>query len=88
MSMMLLEAVSTGARVLASDIAENTSVLPKGFPTFRTGDEADLTRRMLEALAWPRAESAARYALYAEEMARTYDWDRIAEQYMEVYLGE
>jgi glycosyltransferase involved in cell wall biosynthesis len=85
MSMMLLEAVSTGARVLASDIAENTSVLPKGFPTFRTGDEADLTRTMLEALSWPQAESAARYALYAEEMARTYDWDRIAEQYMELY---
>jgi glycosyltransferase involved in cell wall biosynthesis len=85
---MLLEAVSTGARVLASDIPENTAVLPMGFPTFRAGDEAHLAHTMLEALSWPQAESAARYARYAEEMARTYDWDRIAEQYMEVYLGK
>ena len=88
MSMMLLEAVSTGVRVLASDIPENTCVLPQGFPVFRTGDETDLTRAMITALSEPECDSKPRYASYARDVLRTYDWDRIADQYMEVYRGD
>jgi len=87
MSMMLLEAVSTGARVIASDIAENLAILPQGFPVFRAGEVDDLARAIAEALAAPGPEASRRYAAYAHEMARTYDWDAIAERYLEVYRG-
>jgi len=85
MSMMLLEAVSTRARVIASDIPENLAVLPVGFPVFRAGDDRDLTRAIGEALAEPEAESRIRRAEYADEMARSFDWDRIADQYLDAY---
>lgn len=88
MSMMLLEAVSTGARVVASDIPENTSALPQGFPVFGAGDEGDLTRAMAAALSEPEADWKSRYGSYAEEVLRTYDWDRISDQYLDVYLGD
>jgi glycosyltransferase involved in cell wall biosynthesis len=87
MSIMLLEAISTGARVVASDIAENMAVLPAGFPVFRAGDERDLTRAIAEALAEAERDAAPRYACWAREMADAYDWDRIAEQYMQAYRG-
>ncbi len=88
MSMMLLEAVSVGARVLTSDIPENTRILPGGFPSFRAGDEVDLARAMNSALAEPEAEARARCDSYARAVRQAYDWGRIAEQYMEVYLGD
>jgi glycosyltransferase involved in cell wall biosynthesis len=88
MSMMLLEAVSTGARVVASDIEENLAFLPAGFPVFRAGDEADLARALVDALAEPEAQARERYASYARAMSLAHDWDRIAEQYMEVYGAE
>ncbi len=87
MSMMLLEAIATGARVLASDIPENVAILPKGFPLFRAGDTTDLTRAISETLAETEAETRSRRTEYAGVMAQTYDWDRIAEQYMETYRG-
>jgi len=85
MSMMLLEVVSVGARVIASDIPENTLVLPQGFPVFRTGDEADLARAMNAALEEPEDEARSRCDSYALGVRRTYDWDVIAAQYLEVY---
>jgi len=87
MSIMLLEAVSTEARVLASDIAENLAILPAGFPVFRAGDETDLARTMLAALAEPEDVSRERRRMYAREMTRTYDWDLIAKQYLDAYRG-
>jgi glycosyltransferase involved in cell wall biosynthesis len=85
MSMMLLEAVSTEARVLSSDIVENTAILPDGFPVFRAGDKNDLARAMSEILSETEGASKPRRASYAREMAARYDWDRIAEQYLEIY---
>ena len=87
MSIMLLEAVSTEARVLASDIPENVAILPEGFPVFRAGDETDLARAMAETLAAPDEVTRENRAAYARAMRETYDWDRIAEQYMDVYRG-
>ena len=49
--MMLLEAVSLGAPTIASDIPENTTLLPEWFPTFRVGDAADLARAASDYLA-------------------------------------
>jgi glycosyltransferase involved in cell wall biosynthesis len=88
MSMMLLEAVSVGARVLASDIPENVRVLPDGFPVFRAGDEADLARAMDAALAEPADEALARWGSYANTVREIYDWDRIADEYLSAYRGE
>jgi len=88
MSMMLLEAISTEARVLASDIPENLAILPAGFPVFAAGDETDLARAITAALAEPESESRPRREAYAREMAEIYDWDRIAEQYLELYRAD
>lgn len=87
MSIMLLEAISTEARVLASDIPENLAILPAGFPVFRAGDEGDLARAMVSMLAEPDKASRERRAAYAREMTETYDWSRIAAQYLEAYRG-
>jgi glycosyltransferase involved in cell wall biosynthesis len=88
MSMMLLEAVSVGARVLASDIPENTRILPEGFPVFRTGDEADLARALGACLAEPEGDARLRCDAFADTVRHTYDWDTIAEQYLAVYRGD
>ncbi len=62
MSMMLLEALCQGTPMLASDIPENTSILPPRFPVFRTGDADALAaalRELLEADAETRRDAAA-----------------------------
>jgi glycosyltransferase involved in cell wall biosynthesis len=88
MSMMLLEAVSVGARVLASDIPENTRILPDGFPVFRTGDEADLARALGACFAESEGEARLRCDGFAATVRQTYDWDVIAEQYLAAYRGD
>jgi glycosyltransferase involved in cell wall biosynthesis len=88
MSMMLLEAVSTGGRVIASDIPENTRILPDGFPVFRAEDEDDLARAISSVLAEPDADARARFDSFAAAVRQVYDWDLIAEQYMDVYGGD
>ena len=83
MSMMLLEAVSTGARVIASDIAENLAILPRGFRTFRAGDETDLARAIVSALSESGLDSESLDAQFASEVVRTFDWDSIAAHYLD-----
>lgn len=51
MSMMLLEALCQSAPTLASDIPENTSILPRGFPVFRAADAAALAAALTTRLA-------------------------------------
>ena len=85
MSMMLLEAVGQRTLTLAGDIPENTTILPDWFPTFRAGDAGDLARKakwLLEVEPDVAGELAAEAA---EWVAERFDWDRIADQYMEVY---
>ena len=60
MSMMLLEALDQEASVLASDIPENTTVLPEGFPTFRAGDADDLARGLRALLESSAADRRGR----------------------------
>jgi glycosyltransferase involved in cell wall biosynthesis len=85
MSMMLLEALDQGAPVLASDIPENTSVLPGDVPTFRAGDEADLARAVSALLAAPAdVQDAARQAARAWVHER-FRWDAIAAAYEREY---
>jgi glycosyltransferase involved in cell wall biosynthesis len=75
------------ARVLASDIPENTYILPEGFPVFRAGDEDDLARAMTQALDETDTDARTRCDAFAASVRRTYDWDRIADQYLETYRG-
>jgi glycosyltransferase involved in cell wall biosynthesis len=85
MSMMLLEALAVGALTLASDIPENTDVLPPGYPTFRAGDATDLAARLTALLS---RSGEARGILVRAAMASVlgrFDWDVIVGQYDEAY---
>jgi len=85
MSMMLLEVVSVGATVVASDIPENAEILPPSTPLFRAGDENDLARVIKETLRDSAATTGERGQHLAEWVRERYDWNRIAEDYLEVY---
>ena len=85
MSMMLLEALCQDAPTLASDIPENTSILPPGFPVFRTGD-ADALAAGLQQLLAADPEARRREASAAREwVTARYGWDEIARSYDAVY---
>lgn len=85
MSMMLLEALGVGVVGVASDIPENTSVLPPGYPTFRAGDADDLRRALEEVLAWDDVRRDAAAAEGREWVRERYDWDKIADRYEALY---
>jgi starch synthase len=85
MSMMLLEAVSLGAPTIASDIPENTTLLPEWFPTFRVGDAADLARAARDYLALEPKVVAELTREAADWVKERFDWDVIAAQYEQIY---
>jgi len=85
----LLEALSYGNCVLASDIPENAEVIaPDGKETygflFEKGNVSHLRSRMENLLSHPMLvkEMSGRVEPYVVE---SYNWDRIAEQTLEVY---
>jgi glycosyltransferase involved in cell wall biosynthesis len=79
----LLEALSYGLPVLASDISANMEVSLDSSSYFPLGDTAALATRLAQLARTPANESerAARRSLIAQK----YDWDRIAAQTLEVY---
>lgn len=85
MSMMLLEAICQGAPAVASDIPENTSILPPGFATFRSGDAAALAAALTTALGADEGSRRAAAAEAREWVAGRYRWDAIAARYGEAY---
>jgi glycosyltransferase involved in cell wall biosynthesis len=85
MSMMLLEALCQEAPTVASDIPENTSILPPGFPVFRTGDAAGLAAALREALAADRASTRLACAAARDWVASRYGWEEITRAYDDVY---
>jgi len=81
----LLEAMSYGCCPLVSDIPENAEVVAdgRGF-TFKSGDVRSLTAAIQRVLDDPAGASAA--AAKARAYVRNeHDWDRIAEQTLDVY---
>jgi glycosyltransferase involved in cell wall biosynthesis len=86
MSMMLLEALCQEAPALASDIPENTSILPPAVPTFRAGDAADLARALDDLLCTPRDALSAAAAEARASVVTRYDWDGVAARYERVYV--
>lgn len=83
MSMMLLEVISCGVPVLASDIAENVEVVGADYPwLFRNADPAHLAEQLAQFLrAGPGPEIAALRA----RCARDFNWTTIARRYLALY---
>lgn len=79
----LLEALSYGLPVIASDIPANVAVGLEDECYFPTGDTAALARRLQQMIDRPDEESAraARRTLVASR----FNWDRIADQTLDVY---
>ena len=83
MSMMLLEVISCGVPVLASDIAENTEVTGTDYPwLFRNADAVHLAEQLARFLReGPGPETPA----LRERCARDFNWTVIAERYLAHY---
>ena len=79
----MLEALSYGLPVLASDIPANLEVGLEPASYFHMGNVDDLAAGLERAMQMPK-DSAAR-ATRREWVARTYDWDKVAEQTMSIY---
>lgn len=82
---VLVEAMSAGAGVVASDLGAFRRVLDDGAAgtLFRTGDPEDLARAVLAALADPAATAARRER--ASEFVRRFDWSAVTAQVLAVY---
>ncbi|WP_017556899.1 glycosyltransferase family 4 protein [Nocardiopsis baichengensis] len=82
---VLTEAMSAGAPVLASDIPAFRSVLGGGRAgeLFGTGDPADLAARAAALLDAPERRSGLSRA--AQEAVRAYDWRTVAADVVRVY---
>ncbi len=82
---VLIEAMSAGTPVLASDIPAFRRVLGDGAygTCFRSGDVADLTARATEILGDGARRDEQRDA--ASKVVRRYDWASVAAQIVQVY---
>ncbi|WP_432205895.1 glycosyltransferase family 4 protein [Cellulomonas sp. ICMP 17802] len=82
---VLVEAMSAGATVVASDLGAFSRVLDDGTAgvLFRTGDSADLAQTLVRVLRDPalRADVSA----HALEVVRQYDWSTVTDQVLAVY---
>lgn len=82
---VLVEAMSGGAGVVASDLSAFRAVLDDGGSgwLFRTGDPGDLARALDEALSDPPRTQALRAAASAAVVR--YDWSTVAMRVLDVY---
>ena len=82
---VLLEAMSAGAPVIASDLAAFSDVLDGGRcgVLFRTGDPQALADAAIALLG--DADRRAELATIGRERAAEYDWSRVARQVVAVY---
>ncbi|MGC0271579.1 glycosyltransferase family 4 protein [Pseudactinotalea sp. Z1739] len=82
---VIIEALSAGAGVIASDLLAFQRVLDGGRSgyLFRTGDAAHLSEVIDEALT--DTDGRLQRHEYAREAVRRYDWDTVTAQIREVY---
>ena len=82
---VLVEAMSAGAMVVASDLGAFRRVLDEGAAgvLFRNGDSDDLAATLNRVLRDP--DLRARTAAHASTVVRRYDWSVVAEQVLTVY---
>ncbi len=83
MSMMLLEVISCGVPVLASDIAENTEVTGPDYPwLFRNADPEALAEKLSIFL---RTGPGPELVALRDGCARDFNWTAIALRYLALY---
>ncbi len=82
---VLVEAMSAGAAVVASDLGAFRRVLAEGEAgvLFRTGDSQDLARTMLRVLG--DADDRRALAGRAADAVRRYDWSSVTHEVLTVY---
>jgi len=85
---VLLEALASGAPVVASDLPPFVDLLGHGRPgldpvgdVFRVGDSQALARTVIDVLRHPNPERIGR----AQQLARQYDWARVGAAVLSVY---
>lgn len=83
LSIVLLEAMSYGLSCIASDISANRSMELSGDRYFKAGDVNQLRAKIKEFInePWGEEEGEKQIKIIAEK----YNWDKIAEQTLEVY---
>ncbi len=84
----LLEAISYGRSVVASDIPPHVEIIGSSGPGARlvpTGDADALTKGINEALQAPADEEQAGAAVLSERIRATYTWDRATAQTIALY---
>jgi glycosyltransferase involved in cell wall biosynthesis len=84
LSIALLEAMSYGASVLASDIPPNVEALGEAGFYFRAGDVASLAARLRELLAAPGGLQE-KGAAAERRVADLYSWEEVARRTAAVY---
>ena len=82
---VLVEAMSAGTAVVASDLGAFSRVLDDGEAgvLFRTGDPADLGAPLVRVLRDP--DLRARVTAHASRVVRRYDWSAVTDQVLAVY---
>ncbi|MFI8523559.1 glycosyltransferase family 4 protein [Promicromonospora sukumoe] len=82
---VLVEAMSAGSVVVASDLGAFARVLDDGAAgaLFRTGDPGDLATTVLDLLADPARRDA--YRAHAAQWVQRFDWSGVTEQVLAVY---
>ena len=82
---VLVEAMSAGTPVVASDLGAFARVLDDGSAgvLFRTGDSGDLADTLLRVLG--DAELRRTVADHARQVVRRYDWSTVSDQVLTVY---
>lgn len=85
MPLSLLEAMSYGNCCLVSDISECTEIVGDKAAVFRRGDVDDL-RDKLDMLIRDKEKTAAYKRAAADHVCRKYNWDRIAEKTLSLYM--
>jgi len=81
----LIEAMSFGKPVVASDIEESLEVAEGTAVIFKRGDKEDLARAMRYMLSLSPEEREKLGNLGREKVRNRYNWDRIAEEIEGVY---
>jgi glycosyltransferase involved in cell wall biosynthesis len=79
----MLEALSFGLPVIASDIPANQEIGLDESSYFAVGDVQDLSRALVRIMQVPQSEAAI--VERRTFVAARYNWDRIAEQTLRVY---
>jgi len=84
MSMAVLEALSYGRCVLASNIPGNLEALGECGYTFEVGNVDDLREKMTVLLNDPQSV-AAQFDLGRQHVTKEHNWDSTADQFEQVY---